>query len=157
MPQPIPKYSVWKFITPYTQTYCIESGMSGGTTVGGMLHCLKTASRNFKIGDTVVSGVGGNTFSDADNPPTLNGMLYGGGANGGTGGIPLSVLNKVADNVDGSQLNTYINSGSQSNGNSSNNNSSPASKFVWTPTKKVIAVVLAIGAIFGILKLTKAI
>jgi hypothetical protein len=49
--------------------------------------------------------------------------------------------------------------GATTGNNTSNSNTqkSGSTPFVWTPMKKVVASVLAIGAVLGILKLTKVI
>lgn len=139
------KFTVYKFTAPYKQSYCKTMG---GTGVTG---CLKWASRNFKVGDTVVSMGGSDVVSDGTNPPFVNGQLYGADANGGTGSIPLSILNKVATDIDASQLQTYITNVSQSN--TTNGNKSDAKSF-FTP-KNIIIGLLAIGVIVGGLKLAK--
>jgi hypothetical protein len=137
--------------------------MTGGTTVNGMNHCLKTAQNAFKVGDSLVSSGGGQVVSDGVNPPFVVGTINGSGWNGGQASIPLSVLNKVASNIDASQLNTYINNVSQSNDISTKNtNTSPTTtnpttaKRIFT-TKNIVIGVLAIGAILGLLKWQKVI
>jgi len=50
------------------------------------------------------------------------------------------------------------NAGNTGSGNTSTNNAPNGNtKFVWTPAKKVVGALLAIGAVLGILKLTKVI
>lgn len=144
MPTAPLKFTVYKFIAPYKQSYCKTMG---GTGVTG---CLEYAYRDFKIGDTVVSMGGNGVVSDGTHPPFVNGQLYGSGANGGSGSIPLSVLNKVATDIEASQLNTYTNNVSQSNPTNGNT----ASKSFFTP-KNVIIGIVAIAVIFGGLKLAK--
>ena len=143
MPTAPLKFTVYKFIAPYTQSYCTKMG---GTGVTG---CLEYASRNFSIGDTVVS-MGNGVVSDGTNPPFVNGQLYGAGANGGTGSIPLSVLEKVATDIDASQLNKYI-------GNVTQNNSfAIGEKDIFTGVlPKVAILIVIILVIIGILKLFK--
>jgi hypothetical protein len=131
----------------------------------GVTGCLEWATRNFKVGDTLIS----NNDIPVSAISFVDGRLFSGGrvesrVEQQVNRIPLSVLNKVATNIDASQLNTYINSGSQSNtGTSTPDNkvstdvSTDSTKFVWTPIKKVVAGALIIGAIYGILKLTKVI
>ena len=156
-----PTFTVYKLIAPYAYRDCKKMGGIGVTG------CLEWATRNFKVGDTLISNndipvsarlVDGLLISFVD------GRLFSGGVEQQQRRIPLSVLNKVATNIDASQLNTYINSGSQSNtGTSTPDNkvstdvSTDSTKFVWTPIKKVVAGALIIGAIYGILKLTKVI
>ena len=163
MPQPTPTFTVYKFTAPYKQSYCITMDGTG---------CLEWASRNFKVGDTVVSMGDSGVVSDGTNPPFVNGLLYGADADGGMGSIPLSVLNKVATDIEASQLNTYISNISQSNTTSGNTASksfftpkisqsnttsgNTASKSFFTP-KNVIIGLLAIGVIVGGLKLAKVI
>lgn len=150
-----PTFTVYKLITPYSQPYCKKMG---GIGVSG---CLEWATRNFKVGDTLIS----NNDIPVSAISFVDGRLFSGGVEQQViNRIPLSVLNKVATNIDASQLNTYINSGSQSNtGTSTPDNkvstdvSTDSTKFVWTPIKKVVAGALIIGAIYGILKLTKVI
>ena len=155
-----PTFTVYKLITPYSQPYCKKMGGIGVTG------CLELATRNFKVGDTLIS----NNDIPVSAISFVNGRLFSGGVEQQVNRIPLSVLNKVATNIDASQLNTYINSGSQSNTGTStpdnkattttNNTKTTATdstKFVWTPIKKVVAGALIIGAIYGILKLTKVI
>jgi hypothetical protein len=63
--------------------------------------------------------------------------------------VPFSQIDIIADNSpQGSSTST---------GSSKTTSDGSSTPFVWTPMKKGIAAVLAIGAIFGILKLTKAI
>lgn len=144
-------FTVYKLITPYAQSYCKKMGGIGITG------CLEYATRNFKVGDTLISS---QSLSPYSNPLTfVDGGLFSGGVEQQVS-IPLSVLNKVATNIDASQLNTYINSGSQNNTGTStpdNKVSTDSTKFVWTPIKKVVVGALIIGAIYGILKLTKVI
>ena len=154
-----PTFTVYKLITPYAQSYCKKMGGIGITG------CLEYATRNFKVGDTLIS----NNDIPVAAISLVNGRLFSGGVEQQVNGIPLSVLNKVATNIDASQLNTYINSGSQNNtGTSTPDNKATTTtnntktttdntKFVWTPIKKVVAGALIIGAIYGILKLTKVI
>lgn len=159
MPTLQPTFTVYKLITPYAYRDCKKMG---GIGVSG---CLEWVTRNFKVGDTLISS---QSLSPYSNPLTfVDGRLFSGGVEQQVR-IPLSVLNKVATNIDASQLNTYINSGSQSNTGTStpdnkattttnNTKTTDSTKFVWTPIKKVVAGALIIGAIYGILKLTKVI
>ena len=151
MPTLQPTFTVYKLITPYAYRDCKKMG---GIGVSG---CLEWATRNFKVGDTLISS---QSLSPYSNPLTfVDGRLFSGGVEQQVR-IPLSVLNKVATNIDASQLNTYINSGNQNNTGTTTNNTkttTDSTKFVWTPIKKVVAGALIIGAIYGILKLTKVI
>ncbi|MSP69606.1 MAG: hypothetical protein EXR20_04975 [Bacteroidetes bacterium] len=151
MPTLQPTFTVYKLITPYAYRDCKKMG---GIGVSG---CLEWVTRNFKVGDTLISS---QSLSPYSNPLTfVDGRLFSGGVEQQVR-IPLSVLNKVATNIDASQLNTYINSGNQNNTGTTTNNTkttTDSTKFVWTPIKKVVAGALIIGAIYGILKLTKVI
>lgn len=143
MPTAPLKFTVYKFIAPYTQSYCTKMG---GTGASG---CLEWGSRDFKIGDTVVS-MGNGVVSDGTNPPFVNGQLYGADANGGTGSIPLSVLEKVATDIEASQLNKYIGNVTQNNPFPTGLISPPMSGLA----KFAIGVAIVI-IILGILKLFK--
>ena len=151
-------FTVYKLIAPYPYRDCKKRGGIGVTG------CLEYATRNFKVGDTLISNNDIPVYIPVLAISFVNGRLFSGGVEQQVTSIPLSVLNKVATNIDASQLNTYINSGSQSNtGTSTPDNkvstdvSTDSTKFVWTPIKKVVAGALIIGAIYGILKLTKVI
>lgn len=149
MPTLQPTFTVYKLITPYAYRDCKKMG---GIGVSG---CLEWVTRNFKVGDTLIS----NNDIPVSAISFVDGRLFSGGVEQQVR-IPLSVLNKVATNIDASQLNTYINSGNQNNTGTTTNNTkttTDSTKFVWTPIKKVVAGALIIGAIYGILKLTKVI
>lgn len=149
-----PTFTVYKLIAPYAYRDCKKRGGIGVTG------CLEWATRNFKVGDTLISNNDIPVLVPVLAISFVNGRLFSGGVEQQVNSIPLSVLNKVATNIDASQLNTYINSGSQSNTVTStpdNKVSTDSTKFVWTPIKKVVAGALIIGAIYGILKLTKVI
>lgn len=149
MPTLQPTFTVYKLITPYAYRDCKKMG---GIGVSG---CLEWVTRNFKVGDTLIS----NNDIPVSAISFVDGRLFSGGVEQQVS-IPLSVLNKVATNIDASQLNTYINSGNQNNTGTTTNNTkttTDSTKFVWTPIKKVVAGALIIGAIYGILKLTKVI
>jgi tartrate dehydratase alpha subunit/fumarate hydratase class I-like protein len=130
------KYSVYKFIAPYKQSYCVEMG---GTGVSG---CLKTAYRDFKIGDTVISTNDTIVTGGEGKPPFVVGQLYGGDANGSQGMIPLSVLKKVASDLDAPELNKYMDNDTNMDKDGIN---------------KLIIGVLIIGGIYGVLKYSKII
>lgn len=133
MPAAPQTFTTYKFISDYEQSYC---KVMGGTGVTG---CLEYASRNFKVGDTLISS--GSVVSDGINPPFINGQLYGAGANGGAGSIPLSVLKKVSEQTGQPTLDSYMNSSTN--------------KSIFT-VRNIIIVLLIIGIIAGILKFAKA-
>lgn len=137
MPTAPLKFTIYKFTKPYKQPYCKTMG---GTGISG---CVEYASRFFKVGDTVVSAGGNAIVSDGTNPPFVNGKLYGDDTNGEIGNIPLSVLNKVAADIDNSQLQAYT-----------TNSNKPDAKSFFT-TKNIIIGLLAISAIIGGLKVAK--
>ena len=101
-------------------------------------------TKQFKKGDVVDGVVSGNSITiQVNDAKQTTGQPYSGTVN---------LTTTISDNRYG--VTTYWMEALDANGNAVKN-SNTSTSFVWTPMKKVLSGVLVIGAIFGILKLTK--
>jgi hypothetical protein len=142
MPQPIPKFTIYQLIEPYTKDICVQTNVQG---------CMKYKKVTYNKGEFIQSISDNQVTIDATNTLYFRGNIT---STGEQTEIPLSVLKKLGTNLTNEESiklqknatpNIATTTNAITNVTSSNN------------SKKTITILLVVLATLGLLKWKKII